>query len=288
MKTALYTSFFFVFAEGLIPQMQRVVRTTTHQSTGLPSSATMENESRSVGWIPRRFRTPTSHEKDGMVSAMAMLKQAQLELSELSLQEVPHPKKMMILHSSVSDKTNSRKHRAEEWEQTVFGAMEQLELQIEQSAQTTGERSLQFLQKTVVEPLSKWSLPQRPQWQSLETMERAVFDEMERLETLIEQSASHTGTYALQFVQAAMEMIRPQAQEAKIRWTQQLVSIIRDMADQLERQVEPAVEKDASVEVVVTSVYHTRPVHPRRRRPGIITSFVTRIIRNVRAKWHRA
>ncbi len=138
----------------------------------------------------------------------------------------------------------------------------------------------------VVEPLSKWSLPQL---QSPETIERAVFDEMERLETLIEQSASRTGTYTLQLVQEAIEAIRPQAQEVKIRWTQQLVSIIRDLADQLERHVEPVTEKDASAEVTITSVYYTRPVPPpRRRRPGIITSFVTRMIRNIRAKWHRA
>ncbi|GAX26903.1 hypothetical protein FisN_9Lh199 [Fistulifera solaris] len=277
MKFALSFSFFFIVAEGLLPQMQRVV-----SKTGLHSSAALDHELRSFGWIPRRFRK----EEDGMVSAMAMLKQAKIELSELSLQEVP--KEMMILPSSI--KTNSPS-RPDEWEQTVFSAMQHLELQIEQSAQTTGERSLQFWKTTVVEPLSKWSLPQlSQQWQSPETMERAVFDEMERLETMIEQNAFRTGTYVFQLVQAAMEAIRPQAQEVKIRWTQQLVSIIRDMADQLERQVEPVVEKDPPA-VVITSVYHTRPVPPRRRRrrrPGIITSFVTRMIRNVRAKWHGA
>ncbi|GAX11108.1 hypothetical protein FisN_9Hh199 [Fistulifera solaris] len=267
MKIALSVSFSFIVAEGLLPQMQRFA------PTGIHSSAALDQQ----GWIPRRFR---KEEEDGMVSAMAMLQQAKLELSELSLQEVP--KKEI-------DFSDNSQSRAEKWEQTVFSAMQQLELQIEQSAQTTGERSLQFWKTTVAEPFSKWSLPQLPAVHSLETMERAVFDEMERLENLIEKSASRTGTYALQSVQAALEAIRPQAQQVKIRWTQKLVSIIRDMADHLERHVEPVTEKDAPAGVVFTPVYYTRPVSPPpRRRPGIITSFVTRMIRNVRAKWHRA
>lgn len=320
MKIALCVAFYLVSTNGFVPQAQRphvaFKRSATTTSSDLLeptnlalstlfllcSTAVWRKEEQqtlqpSLAWMPRSSSSSTSS-NDGIVSAMAMLNQAKLELSELSTTN--HEISSSSEYEWNNDDTPI-KSRVEQWERSVFDAMEQMEFKMEQSAQSTGKRSLQLI-RTAVEPLTQlhiafpWSARRSPllELQKFETLERAVFDEMERLGQFMEQSASNTGADALKLVQTALESIhnlenQPQVRRAKIMYTQKLANIVRDMADRLESQAEQeklAVEVDYE-EVLITSVYRTRVRPTHRRRSGIISSFLTRLARKVSSKWHR-
>ena len=317
MKIALSLalSLLLVSADGFVPQARRPAfaptATTAEESLRAWSTAlfltVVWNEPRTLAWMPSS-PSSSSSSNDGMVTAMAMLKQANMELSEVSSTTVTNNKgevadsNMNKNSIQCKDTPASIQSRAEQWERSVFDAMEQMELQIEESAHTTGKRTLQLVQRVVVEPLLRLRMPS---WdakrsmlldlQKLERLEQTVFNEMERLEHVLEQTASNTGAYSLKVVQAAMESIRaienhPQARRAKIVYTQKLASLVRDMADRLERHAaqETLAVVETEEEVLVTSKYSTRVRPTHRRRPGIISSFLTRLVWKVSAKWHRA
>lgn len=295
MKTALLLLLFAAFrvVNGFVPQSNRPSRVLTRSAaaTNVPeimtlstlvllSAAALTKEPvLQVAWMPQATTSPPN---DGIVSAMAMLKQAKLELL-----------------SGDNHVQYTQKSRAEQWEQSVFDAMERLELEIENRASVTGQHTLRMIQAAAAKlpravPRATWNL------QTLETWERAVFDEMERLELFLENSASKTGAYSIKLIQAALESIRnienrPEARRAKIVYTQKLASIVRAMADRLERAAEKEKLAAASVataavpyeDVLVTSAYRTRVRPTPRRRPGVITSFVSRMARKVSKLWHR-
>ncbi len=313
MKLALLVASLVSVNAFLLHRPNDVVTTAAIRRLVLFSTTWTNDHSKAL-WnhpiISRMQQYTPPPQEDGIVTAMAILNQAKLELG------VPtKPGGDNIIMSSSSRQISFNDHnnvnqkmksRAEIWERSVFDAMERTELHMEESASATGKQSRELFQ-AAVQRWRQFRIPFREimdMQQQLETWERTVFDEMERLEHLMETSASATGAYSWKLIQTMVKAIRSienplelETRRMKIVYTQRLANMIRDMANRLESHVvenetraldENEQDHDKLKEVFITSVSRTR-VRPAHDRSGVISTFVSRLFRNVSKRlWRRA